>query len=78
MTNYNRTLHAALAYPECFKFFVFAIRPWGKEPLTEHGCNDATIDVAVIGMCWNSLLRQTSAYRGCGDHDHYVPQTTVS
>ncbi len=48
----NRMLRAALAYPERFGFAVFPCRPHGKPPLTEHGCNDATKDPAVISGHW--------------------------
>ena len=45
-------LRSALAYAEHFGFAVFPCKPRGKEPLTRHGCNDATKQRERIRTWW--------------------------
>lgn len=44
----ERMPDAALAYAKRFGFAVFPCKPHGKEPLTKHGCKDATQDPKQI------------------------------
>jgi hypothetical protein len=45
---------AARLYAERFGFAVFPCRPRGKEPLTTHGCRDASRNSDVIAREWNA------------------------
>ena len=36
-----------------YSFSVFPCRPRGKEPITQHGCKDATRDQKQIDFWWN-------------------------
>lgn len=48
----NNLLESALAYAKRFSWAVLPVKPRGKEPLTAHGCNDATTDAAAIRRWW--------------------------
>jgi putative DNA primase/helicase len=43
---------AAWAYVDKFGFAVFPCKPHGKEPLTAHGCKDASKDRKAISVWW--------------------------
>jgi putative DNA primase/helicase len=44
---------AALEYAEKFGFAVFPCKVRGKQPLTKHGCRDASKDLKAISDWWN-------------------------
>jgi len=48
----DQLLQAALAYADRFGWWVFPIKPGRKEPLTQHGCLDATSDAETICEWW--------------------------
>jgi hypothetical protein len=48
----NLLLRAAVFYARRFKWPVFPLRPHTKEPLTEHGFKDASLDLARIVSWW--------------------------
>lgn len=50
-TRSNRLLASALWYARA-GFSVFPCKPRGKEPLTPHGCKDASTDEATIRSWW--------------------------
>jgi hypothetical protein len=56
MNNASRILEAALEYARR-GWPVFPCR--GKDPVTEHGCKDATTDPAIIMAWWQGK------HRGC-------------
>jgi len=49
----NPFLRAALAYASRLEWPVFPLKPQAKEPLTQHGCKDGTLDLAQIKTWWS-------------------------
>ena len=54
----NALLAAALQYA-ARGWHVLPLRPRGKQPLTRHGCQEATVDAAAIVAWWRHAVRVT-------------------
>src|SRR6516162_6475311 len=57
MTSKNKLLDSAVFYAEKLQWRVFPVKPRAKEPLTQHGCLEATIDLARIREWWKKWPR---------------------